>query len=138
MQSAPPEHPDTSPTAPSTERDRDEAKYTERDHDNMKPQDRFSYIDAEGWGHFMAGSSVLGGLRSRHYAGADLQMVLLSTWSALARKDRRGLGIWARHHDANRAIDGVSNVRRMTGSSCVKRPLYPSVRPFCIALSSAS
>ena len=45
-----PEYPDTSPTAPSTQRDRDEAKYTERDHDNMKPQDRFSDIDAEGRG----------------------------------------------------------------------------------------
>jgi hypothetical protein len=55
MQSAPPEHPDTSPTAPNTQRDRDEAKYTERDHDNMKPQDRFSYVDAERRGHIMAG-----------------------------------------------------------------------------------
>ena len=55
MQSAPPEHPDTSPTAPGTQGDRDETKYTERDHDNMKPQDRFSYIDAEGRGHFLAG-----------------------------------------------------------------------------------
>ena len=45
-----PEYPDTSPTAPSTQQDRDEAKYTERDHDNMKPQDRFSDIDAEGRG----------------------------------------------------------------------------------------
>ena len=60
MQSAPPEHPDTSPTAPNTQRDRDEAKYTKRDHDNMKPQDRFSYIDAEGRGHIMAGSISAG------------------------------------------------------------------------------
>ena len=63
MQSSPPEHPDTSPTAPSTERDRDEAKYTERDHDNMKPQDRFSYIDAERRGHFMAGLISAGCVR---------------------------------------------------------------------------
>jgi hypothetical protein len=58
MQSAPPEHPDTSPTAPSTQRDRDEAKYTKSDHGNMKPQDSFSHIDAKGRGHFVAGSSV--------------------------------------------------------------------------------
>jgi len=37
MQSAPPEHPDTSATAPSTQRDSNQAKYTEGDHDNMKP-----------------------------------------------------------------------------------------------------
>jgi len=60
MQSAPPEHPDTSPTAPSTQRDSDQAKYTERDHDNMKPQDRFSYIDAKGRSHFMADSISAG------------------------------------------------------------------------------
>jgi len=60
VQSAPPEHPNTSPTGPGTQRDRDEAKYNEPDHDNMKPQDRFSYIDAEGRGHFMAGSISAG------------------------------------------------------------------------------
>ena len=38
----------------------------------------------------------------------------------------------------NRAIKGMSKVVRMTGSSCVKRPLCPSVRPFFIVLSSAS
>ena len=38
----------------------------------------------------------------------------------------------------NRAIKGMSKVLRMTGSSCVKRPLCPSVRPFFIVLSSAS
>ena len=54
MQSAPPEHPDTSPSAPGTQRDRDEAKYTERDHDNMTPQDHFGDVDAEGRSHFMA------------------------------------------------------------------------------------
>jgi hypothetical protein len=54
MQSAPPEYPDTSSTAPRAQRDRDEAKYTERVHDNMKPEDRFSYTNAEGRGHFMA------------------------------------------------------------------------------------
>jgi len=72
MQSTPPEHPDASSTAPSTQRDRDEAKYTESDHDNMKPEDRFSDVDAEGRGHFIARSSGQSGLRGRHYTGADL------------------------------------------------------------------
>jgi hypothetical protein len=57
MQSAPPEHPDTSPTAPRAQWDCDEAKYSERDHDNMKPQDRFSYMDAERGNNFTAVST---------------------------------------------------------------------------------
>ena len=35
-----------------------------------------------------------------------------------------------------RAIIGISKLRRMTGSSCVNHPLWPSVRPFFIMPSS--
>src|SRR6478736_2711049 len=40
MQGSPPEHADKLPAAPRSQRYRDETKYVERNHDDMKPEDR--------------------------------------------------------------------------------------------------
>jgi hypothetical protein len=56
MQGSPPEHADKLPAAPRSQWYRDETKYVERNHDDMKPEDRLSDIDGERWVHFVAGS----------------------------------------------------------------------------------
>ena len=56
MQGSPPEHADKLPAAPRSQWYRDETKYVERNHDDMKPEDRLSYIDGERCVHFVAGS----------------------------------------------------------------------------------
>jgi hypothetical protein len=82
-------HPDTSPAAPGTQRDRDEAKYTERDHDNINPQDPLRRCRCRGMGVISwRVRSVRVGFRIRHYAGADLQMVPPSTWRLKAQPER--------------------------------------------------
>jgi len=47
MQGSPPEHADKLPAAPRSQWYRDETQYVERNHDDMKPEDRLSYIDGK-------------------------------------------------------------------------------------------
>ena len=47
---------DKLPAAPRSQWYRDETKYVERNHDDMKPEDRLSYIDWERCVHLMADS----------------------------------------------------------------------------------
>ena len=56
LEMAEPEHADKLPAAPRSQWYRDETEYVERNHDDMKPEDRLRDIDGERCVHFVAGS----------------------------------------------------------------------------------
>jgi hypothetical protein len=58
MQGSPPEHADKLPAAPRSQWYRDETKYVERNHGDMKPEDRLSYIDGKRCVHLVVGSLI--------------------------------------------------------------------------------